>query len=215
MKLKFLASAMIVNATILASPRVGATLITPVSVDAPSTLVGTDFKKDNLINGVGLNGMLHDTGYTHMWLSNSAVAELTFNLGSAYALSGTYLWQYNPDNDSTEPGVQQFNISTSIDGANFNPVLSATLNQGPGNSTELFAPEFKSFNQTAQFVKFSILSNYGSVYSGLSEVRFEGGLSTAVPEPHVTGLLALSMLGLFALRRKNHFFPQRYGSASI
>jgi hypothetical protein len=203
MKLKFLASVVMASSTILASPIVGATVITPVAVEASSTFTNSEFNENNLINGVGLEDEFHDTYYGDMWLTNKTVtATLTFDLGNVYALSGAYVWQYNPVEGGTNSGVRQFNILTSTDGSIFNLVRSATLDQGSGVDG-WFMPEFKAFNQTAQYVRFSILSNYGSIYSGLSEVRFESGLP--VPEPRVTGLLALSVLSLFTLRSKNRF----------
>ncbi len=203
MKLKFLASVVMASSTILASPIVGATVITPVAVEVSSTFTNSEFNENNLINGVGLEGEFHNTYYANMWLTNKTVtATLTFDLGNVYALNGAYVWQYNPVEGGTNSGVRQFDILTSTDGNIFNLVRSATLDQGAGVDGG-FMPEFKAFNQTTQYVRFSILSNYGSIYSGLSEVRFESGLP--VPEPRVTGLLALSVLSLFTLRSKNRF----------
>lgn len=213
MKLKFLALAVIANLIILASPVVGATFITPKSVEASSTIKDVGLDKANLINGE-LDGELHDTDFANMWLSDSVTATLTFDLGDIYGLGGAYVWQYNPGNGSTGSGVKQFDILTSLDDILFTPVLSATLAQGDGVDG-WFSPELKVFTKTARYVKFSILSNYNtsSSYSGLSEVRFKSGLP--VPEPDVTSLLALAVLGLLALRGKNHFFSQKYGAAPI
>ncbi|WP_394751881.1 discoidin domain-containing protein [Crenothrix sp.] len=201
MKLKILALAAMANLMMLTSPIVSAIVITPKSVVASSTFINSD--ADNLINSVGMDNQLHNTDFDNMWLSNQSItATLTFDLGSVYDLSGAYVWQYNPDNATTTSGVKQFNILTSLDGLDFVPVFSATLAQGSGVAG-WFEPEFKAFSQTAQYVQFSILSNYGSSYSGLSEVKFETGVS--VPEPQVMGLLALSLLGLLALRAKTGF----------
>ncbi|SJM92585.1 conserved exported hypothetical protein [Crenothrix polyspora] len=214
MKLKFLALAVMANSIILAPPVVGATFIKPVSVEASSTIKDVGLDKENLINGIGLDGELHDTDFTNMWLSESVTATLTFDLGDIYGLGGAYVWQYNPGNGSTGSGVKQFDILTSLDDILFTPVLSATLAQGDGIDG-WFSPELKVFTKTARYVKFSILSNYNtsSSYSGLSEVRFKSGLP--VPEPDVTSLLALAVLGLFTLRGKNHFFSQKSGVGAI
>jgi len=189
-----------------------AAVITPVGVTATSTLNTGFYSPDNLINSSGLSGRLHDNFFGAMWASELGVnqAQLTFDLGGIFSLSGASIWNYNFGNPAEFQstilrGVQDFRILTSLDGLTFSEVFTGTLALGTGQP--LGAQNF-AFTDDARFVQIDILSNYGrGTYaerdwnSGLSEVRF---LSTsAVPEP---GTWAMMLIGFgaigFSMRRR-------------
>jgi hypothetical protein len=214
MKVRFLTWAVITSAITLASPGVAAKIITPVTVQASSTFY--TYNKNNLINDSGLDSstFLHDGNPLDMWMSNQSVtATLTFDLGGVYDLIGTDIWQYNNELGYNTRGVKNFDILTSLDNIFYQPVLSTQLTKSTGIGK--IAPEFRSFTRSTKYVKFSILSNYGSSYTGLSEVKFESGLPAienapppAVAEPSVMLLFALSILGWTALRaHKSYCLP--------
>jgi hypothetical protein len=219
MKYKRLTTLIMVGWVTLGFTSVSASVITPTGVWASS--IFDIYDVNNLIDDSGLSDKLyHDTNEGHMWLSKEKdiKSTLTFNLGAVYNLSGAYIWQYNPSAGGTASGVQNFNISTSLDNVVFNAITTASLTQAVGiNSIEA---QFRSFNRTAKFVKFSVLSNFGDNYTGLSEVKFQEGpvmpdigslvppsnSGIPIPEPSLTSLLGLSLLGLFMLRGMSRFY---------
>lgn len=188
--------------------------ITPVSVVASDTFsFFGEYKSINLINGSGLSGGLHDANYPNMWMSNLGVnqATLTFDLGKAYNLTGTSIWNYNFGNPAEFQStilrsVKDFRLFASTDGVAFSQVLEARLN--PGSGQPLASQDF-AFGGVARYVRLDILNNYGQgTYaerdwnSGLSEVRFNG---TAVPEPASWALMiaGFAMAGAAVRRRSS------------
>ncbi len=182
-----------------------AALIAPVSVTASDTfsLFG-QYKPENLTNGSGLAGQLHDSNFAAMWQTNLGVnqANLVFEFDRAYALDDVAIWNYNFGNPAEFQstilrGVKDFRLSASTDGVTYTTILEARLALGTGQP--LAAQTFDADGVTARFVKLDILNNYGQgTYaerdwnSGLSEVQFVGN---AVPEPASWAM----MIGGFAL----------------
>ena len=176
-----------------------ATQITPLGVTASSTFI--TYNKDNLINDSGLTGGLHDTNFNNMWLNDAegAGGKLTFNLGSQYSITSADIWQYNATCCGLDRGVENFNIFSSTDGVNFIFVTNAHLTESPGG---LISAQTVSFNTTANYVMFDILSNYGNPYfTGLSEVKFNSG-AAPVPEPATMLLMGTGLAGLVGACRK-------------
>ena len=184
-----------------------AAMIQPVSVVASDTFWTYDV--NNLINGSGLTGDLHDTVWSNMWMSSwdNVPHNLTFDLGQVVSLAGTYVWQYAADFNfpwyETDRGVRDLGISTSVDGVTFTLVTEAVLERQiltADNRYEPFAAQFVAFTGDARFVRFDLNSNYGSVWTGLSEVRF----AAAVPEAATWMMLiaGFGMVGATMRRRR-------------
>jgi hypothetical protein len=218
MKLRYLSTLFMASLMALGSSTVSAAMITPVAVKVSS--VFSSYSGNNLIDGSGLNGGLHGTKDTGMWLSaeGDTQATLTFNLGAVYGLTSAYIWQYNPSSGGASSGVKGLKIFTSLDNVLFNLVANASLKQAPGNaSVAAQTIDFNSFGQGVKYVKFLVLSNYGETYTGLSEVKFgdeppmseqqssEDPASAPVPEMNASALLVLAFLGLCLSRSKKIF----------
>lgn len=172
------------------------------SVTASSTFVSYDV--DNLINGQGLSGGLHDTNFQHMWMDDSAVdtagtPSLIFNLGSVFTVSTADVWNYNAVDIDLHRGVKDFTISTSTDGVHYSSLGSFTLAEGTGNP--LAAQAFSLGGASAEFIEFNVIDNYGGNYTGLSAAQFFSSSSTPTPEPS-TFLLATLAIGLIRIRRR-------------
>lgn len=175
------------------------------SVSASSTF--SSYNVNNLINGAGLSGGLHDNNYANMWMSDygDVTATLTFNLGATYTLDSASVWNYNAKCCGLDRGVDNFNILVSTDGVNFTLAESVTgLPEGTGSP--IAADVIGLPNVTASYVEFQVLSNYGDYYTGLSAVQFDGTLgtdTTVTPEPSY-GLLMLALMagGCFVVRRR-------------
>jgi hypothetical protein len=206
MKPKLLNAILTSTVCVLFSPLVTATMITPVHVQSSSTLA--TYNVNNLINESGLTGMVHDTDFNNMWLSNGgrATTSLIFDMGKMIDLAGAYVWQYDASCCVAGRGVASFNILASSDGVSFSAVTPATMAL-QGNGSDPITAEFIPFHKAARYVKFDIASSFGSAYAGLSEVKFEQGMQmaaaqggAAIPEPRVIGLLALSLLSMYAVR---------------
>ncbi|MFS0736032.1 PEPxxWA-CTERM sorting domain-containing protein [Sphingomonas sp. 1P06PA] len=208
MKPIILAAALAAGAIL--SGAAGAATLTPVSVTATSTFNNGFYTPNNLINGSGLSGGLHDNFFGNMWQTEQSetdkLAQITFDLGDTYQVDAANIWQFNyadgvqiPGVISTlDRGVKAFRLLTSLDGVTFTEVFNGTLARGTG---EPLAAQTFALNDVARYVQIDILSNYaeGTIYttfaSGLSEVQFEGSAITAVPEPAAWAL----MIGGFGL----------------
>ena len=74
-----------------------------------------------------------------MWASELGVnqAQLTFDLGGTFSLSGASIWNYDFGNpagfqSTILRGVQDIRILTSLDGLTFSEVFTGTLALGTG-----------------------------------------------------------------------------------
>lgn len=182
-----------------------AAVITPVSATASSTFNNGAYNAQNLVNGSGLSGDLHDSNYASMWMTNlgESKAQVTFDLGGLFNLASADIWQFNfgtntPVISTLDRGIKDFRVLVSLDGASFTEIFTGTLDRAPDGSP--ITAQTIALSGAARFVQFDILSNYtyGTIYeaweaSGLSEVRFN---SAEVPEP---ASLALVVAGLGAL----------------
>ncbi len=173
------------------APNAQAALINGVTV---STDMGSNRGSDinNMVNGSGLPGNIpsltgiHDRGsITNNWASSIGVrtGNITFNLNGTYSLAGFSLWNFNA---FSFVGVKDVNVLRSTDGITFTTVTGAPTQFAIGAESAPESPEQFSFAPvTASYVRFQVLSNYGSPsLTGLSEVQFDGTpAATSVPEP--------------------------------
>ncbi len=144
-----------------------------------TTNMGTwsSYSMPNLTNGVGLSALAvtgtHSATFGEMWMSNLITTGwLQFDLGSVIPVSAIAVWNYN-STISLLRGVALMNVSTSTDGVNFNPLSTETPPQGTGQP---LPPHLIQANGVpARYVKFDILQNFGTNYTGLSEVQFVAG----------------------------------------
>lgn len=173
-------------------------LISVSNVTASSTF-GSTYNPDNLINGSGLVGSLHSGDWTNKWMTNSTVTgSLLFDFGSVFALSESSIWNYGNGCCDENRSVKDLSVESSIDGITFFSVGDFTLNKPIGDP---FASETITLNTSAQYVRFNLNSNYGSSFTGLSEVQFSG-TTTNIPEPATLILLSLGLAGIGFSRKK-------------
>lgn len=168
--------------------------ITVASVTASSTCCL--YNAQNLINGAGLSGGLHDNDFADMWLANALPpATVIFNLGGSYSLADVQIWNYDSTIDLTR-STQDLTVLVSNDGVTYTPYNSFALPEGTGNPIP--ATLLSLGGVTASYVELNLTSNYGSSgYIGLSAVQFD---SASVPEP-ASGLLLAAGLGAFLWMR--------------
>jgi len=160
------------------------------------------YNVQNLINGSGLTGGVHDGDYTHKWMTDqSQTGWLVFDLGSSYNLTGTDIWNYNGGCCGEGRSAKDLRISTSLDGVTYTTLGDYVL----GNtSASDFTAQQIAFSSLARYVRFDLFSNYeDGIYTGLSEVQFQGASAGAVPEP-ATWAMMITGFGLAgtALRRR-------------
>ena len=198
----------------IAGPALADVTVTPVGVTATDTfpLFG-QYKPENLINGSGLTGGLHDGDYASMWMTDLGVdaATLTFDLGEVFNLSNIQVWNYNFGREefasTLDRASKAFTLSISLDGLNYTQVLSGEFARGTGAP---LAAETFAFSGVGRYVQLSLNGNhaqypeyYGYAPVGLSEVRFG-----AVPEPATWALLiaGFGATGVALRRRRTDMF---------
>jgi hypothetical protein len=179
-----------------ASTSCWATPITVASVSASSTCCV--YNVQNLINGAGLSGGLHDNSFSHMWLASSATATVTFDLGSTFSLSDVQIWNYN-STISLNRSTQDLTVLISNDGVNYTTFNSFTLPEGTGSP--ISATDLNLTGAAGEFVELDLTSNYGTSLIGLSAVQFDGTAVSATPEP-TSAILLCSGIGVLAWTRR-------------
>lgn len=169
-----------------------------VSDVTPSSTFYT-YDVNNLVNGAGLSGNIHDGTWSNKWMTNQTVTgTLTFDLGTIYDISSTSIWNYGGGCCGDGRSVKDIEILTSIDGLTYSSIGSFVLSQ---SATASITADVIALNTTAQYIRFDLNSNYGDSYTGLSEVQFNGD-AAAIPEPFSFALLALGFIGIGFSRRK-------------
>jgi hypothetical protein len=158
-----------------------------------SSVYGKVEPVENLINGGGMTGALHDNQYTAstMWQSQEHPAANTpapglapspawvrFDFAKATAFKSMLIWNHN-QRDLTDRGFRQTHIYGTTDGETWAPITAQPTVELPrASGAELVAAtEIPNTQATAQFKSVIIAAdqangNYGSTCYGLSAVRF-------------------------------------------
>lgn len=189
--------------TLVPTGNAHAALITGVTA---STNMGSDSGTNiqNTVNGVGLPGDTPSLTGIHAvatpsnsWASRSGTTtgNIDFNLNNLFNLNGFSFWNFSADNAS---GIQNVNILASTDGITYTPISGAPTQFAIGAFADPTPAQQYSFAPVlAQYVRFSVLSNYGGASAGFNEVQFDG---TPIPTPAL--LPGLIGMGVAALRKR-------------
>ena len=204
-----LLAAVIAQAALLAAAH--ASLISPVSA---TTNMGSGFSTSltNTINGVGLSSLSLTAEHTetldeNSWVSQAGIltGKITFDLGALVLIDGFSFWNQNNGGPGAlgSTGIKGVQIGYSTNNITFNPLLGAptVFAQATGNTS--FAQQFTFPPVIAEFVQFTVLSDYGDVnYTGFAEIQF-----SRVPEPGtvLTGVLGAGVcfIGLLSRSRRS------------
>lgn len=133
------------------------------------------------------------------WMAGELKPTITWDLGSAFNLSGFHLWNYGEQDGYETRGVKTADVLVSSDGTTFTPVLSGQefliappSGNFPGNDYTLNASDVR-------YVRFNVLATHGDTnFAGLSEIRFFSG----IPEPSSLVLGGLGLMGLIGGGRR-------------
>ena len=168
----------------------------PIAIAGVTTNLGNGFSTNitHVIDGSGLSSYAPDATHAiaqanNSWVSaNGTAGQITFDLGSVFAIDGMAVWNFN--NVSTF-GVNRVNVLSSLDGVTYSPIAVAPDNFGIGASSAPELAQLFSLTTTAEFIRFNILSSYGGLNVALSEVMFTG--TATVPEPATFGLVGIGI----------------------
>lgn len=124
----------------------------------------------------------HNTSWNESWVScetkeNPNIERgqshwILYDFGHTYRLGSTHMWNINAP-DMLENGFRDFYIDYSTDGNIWKSLGLFNLEQASGTST-YEGIELTSFSgDTARYVLFTSLSNWGGECSGIAEAKFE------------------------------------------
>ena len=222
MKLKAIASSLVLSAFLVGSASAASVIVTPVSATASSekspasaaALIDGSGLTVNTIDGVHFDGASNNNTLVNSWIwqdggtspTNPIISGefVVFDMGSLTQLTGTYVWQtvaYSSNGRQT----RTFDIEVSDDGVSFttitaNALLGQVATPANGSTAQYFS--FGASPVEAQYVRFGINGTYENNagnqnwIGGLGEVRFE-----AIPEPSAALLGGLGLLALLRRRR--------------
>ncbi len=210
----FIGATLFAAASLTSSAYAG--IITVADVTASSTFGTGIYNANNLIDGSGLSGGLHLGDAQNKWLSEerpstvgSPAPTLIFNLGSVFDVSSSTIWNYGDGCCGIDRSVKNLIIEASLDNINYFSVINTVLTIPVGDP---YPGETLTLNTTAQYIKLILDTNYGELYTGLSEVQFDGTSvsptptpTPSIPEPSSIALIGLGLMGLgfkFAKKRK-------------
>lgn len=165
-----------------------ALLLSPSSVGVNSTYdpFGSGlYKPASLIDNSGLTqpvgvSSVHVAEATQgiVWLSDrdDTTPVLTFEFAEPLEVTAADIWNYNYIEFTSEygsRGVKTMNISYSVDGTNWLPVVDGASLECEVGYMERQRVAFPSA-VTARYIRFSVLENHGdSEFTGLAEVKFD------------------------------------------
>lgn len=161
--------------------------IDPGVITATSSSVNYGLVPTATCNGNGLSGDLHTSNIggdppsaeqATMWLANGTAGEwIRYEFDKVYAINLMWVWNYNQNNpERTARGIKECTIEYSTDGAAWTQLGGAqTFAKADGSNTYAHNSEIDFGGVRAQYVKITVVNNYGNAATGLSEVRFYAG----------------------------------------
>ncbi len=134
---------------------------------------------ENTTNGSGLDGDLHSSETTDMWLSGSGGPQqnwIQYEFDKLYKLHEMWVWNYNGESILAGYGIKDATIECSTDGIVYT-TLGATheFAQAPGASGYAHNTTIDFQGAVAKYVRITANSNWGGALFdryGLSEVGF-------------------------------------------
>jgi len=130
------------------------------------------------VDGSGLDGDLHSTEPTDMWLSHLMGDQPTwiqFEFDQAYGLTEMWVWNQNQALESVIGlGVKDATMEYSLDGENWTVFGDVEIAQAPGAPDNPPDSKIDLTGVYAQYVRLTANSNWAGILQqyGLSEVRF-------------------------------------------
>jgi hypothetical protein len=189
--------------------------VTVESVSSEYVANGWDLSAIHTVDGSGLSGnpathaqTVSPGGESWQTISQTGAAQIVFDLGGSYALTSMHIWNLNFYAPYNGRGAHEVALSLSPDlgswdsKGNFSFSMATGLNGDPGFDISLQQPW-----ETARYVKFDILSNWGGSdnagHVGLSEVQFFSDTPdpAPVPEPATMLFLGLGLIGLAGAKK--------------
>ena len=150
----------------------------------------------HVVDGSGLSAP-NDPSATHAFdssdnsfgtLDDPNTVNYTFNLNGLYNLAGMAVWNRNVSNTS---GIQGVTVTTSTDGVLFTAFTGSPTQFAQKTVFPSSSQQFAWTPVLASYVRFQATSNYGSSFTGLSEVLFDGtAVVVGAPELGRTGSMA-------------------------
>ena len=158
-------------------------LIAPVAASGTPGQNGTGREPAQTISGSGLRELYPGSGvFVHtnnisqggptMWNTGGAErAELRYDLGESYNVSGLYLWNFNEGN-YTARGIKDATIEVSDDGQTWRKVGDFSFGRASGSPEE--RAQVVPFEKPVKgrYFKLNANSRFGSDAFGLAEIRF-------------------------------------------
>lgn len=126
----------------------------------------------------------HSTSWYDGWVSCSASQSpnsargvshwIMYNLGEPYSLTTSILWNTN-DPALLNNGIQGYAVDYSLNGNAWTSLGTFVAEKGSGSPfyEGITGPDFK--NTIAQYVLITVLSNYGGICNGFSEIKINLG----------------------------------------
>lgn len=151
-------------------------LIAPTSVICVPSQTSTQIK-ENMINGSGISdnpvvqSSYHEFSDEYTWRSATPnLGKVIFDFGEQLDFDQIHLWNYNGSNDYTYLGINEVEISassgTDTAAANFT-ILDTLFLFKEGH----YCQNYDVAGTDVQLLKFNIISNFASMYTGLNEMR--------------------------------------------
>lgn len=163
------------------------------SLEAYSFLDSNSTKNSLPSIAPGLTSLKEDALLTNnpYFMSKTKRDSLTYSLRGQYPLRKIVFWNYNDPNE-LDVGVKEIEISLSLDNSHFSSLGTFTLAKGTGLDNMSASLSVDVSNESAQYVRFKFLSNYGSEKGyGLGAFSlFEGSGRKVEQEEEFTSLFS-------------------------